>query len=298
MRVTEPSYEILSVPDGEQALALLERVGRVAYKSEDKIDPGEHCVLCSGKGMESWALPFDQTTAAVCPDCSGTGWKREPSSHKFVKMILKAERKAEIIQLAKETMEEGGRGTDVNFLTDSNVARQVLAEKLVQNIVGYMEENPPHESVIEHCSATVLFTSNRGFTHELVRHRLAAFTQSSTRYCDYSKGKFGQEISCTHQPAYTAEGVGVLGLAEWEQAMKDADYHYQQLRKMGFKPQIARGVLPQDLVADIVCTANFREWRHIFRMRCAPAAHPDMRRLMIPLREEFRRRIPIIFDAR
>lgn len=294
MQIVESSYEILAMPDGEQALALLERIGRVAYKSENKIVEGERCETCGGKGMESWDEPFDQSTASVCPECSGTGWKVEPSSYKFIKMILKAERKAKLISLVAAGVidELEAYGTRKSFVEHEDE----WAPGIVDSIVEYMEQNPAHESVIEHCSATVLFTSNRGFTHELVRHRLAAFTQESTRYCDYNKGKFGGEITVIAQPAYMEEGVDVMGFSEWGQALKDTEHRYQNLCKMGFKPQIVRGVLPQDLKAEIVCTANFREWRHIFRMRCSPAAHPDMRRLMLPLREEFRKRVSIVFD--
>lgn len=270
MRIVEPGYEILFMMPGEQALALIERVGRIAYKSEDKIDPGTPC-QCGGHDKE-------------CLYCGGTSWKILPSSHKFVSMILKAERKAKIIKLTREALE----GVTVNV--------EEMAEPIVEEIIHYMEENPAHESVIEHSSATVMFTSNRGFTHELVRHRLAAFTQESTRYCDYDKGKFGKELTVLQPPAYTAEGAHVQGLAEWQEAVNDAQRHYQQLRKYGFAPQIARGVVPHDLKADIAITANFREWRHVFKMRDSKNAHPDMRQLMAPLHEEFRQRVPIIFD--
>lgn len=273
MKIVEPSYEILAMPDGEQALALLERIGRVAYKSEDKIDPGECASIDDGERITHV-------------------WKREPSSHQFIRTILKTDRRL----LLQEAVAD-----KINSYLLANPSETLLektAEDIVAHIMRRLEEDPPHESVIEHCSATVWFTTNRGFTHELVRHRLAAFTQESTRYCDYDKGKFGKELTVLQPPAYTAEGAHVQGLAEWLEAVNDAQRHYQQLRKYGFAPQIARGVVLHDLKADIVCTANFREWLHVFRMRCSPAAHPDMRKLMIPLREEFRRRIPIIFDAR
>ena len=295
MRIIEPSYEILAMPDGEQALALLERIGRVAYKSEDKIDDGyDQCGACDhGRVLRHSAGPSTLKYDS-CTECGGKGQVkvREPSSHKFIKMILKAERKAKLIKLAKEILETEsetylvpGEGDTVADLPEE--AWQVL----VDHILDYMEQNPAHESVIEHCSATVLFTSNRGFTHELVRHRLAAFTQESTRYCDYNKGKFGGEITVTQRP----ELADVSG-DDWSETLLRTEAGYRRLRDRGVPPQIARDVLPQVLKADIVMTANFREWRHIFRMRGSPAAHPDMRQLMLPLREEFRKRVPIIFD--
>lgn len=279
MRVVEPSFEILAMPDGAEALGLLERIGRVAYKSEDKIERGELCLRCCGDGRLLRSMPHDR-----CPQCGGSGMAKEPSSFKFVRMIIKAERKAKLIQMTRDALD----GVTVNV--------EEMAEPIVEQILAYMEQNPAHESVIEHCSATVLFTSNRGFTHELVRHRLCAFTQESTRYCNYSKDKYGNEITiCPDRtPELEPENAQL-----WALGIKATEQSYIGMTAEGehkVKAQIARDVLPQVTKADIVCTANFREWKHIFRMRCSPAAHPDMRALMLPLREEFRKRVPIIFD--
>lgn len=294
MKIVEPSFEILSMPDGEEALALLERIGRIAYKSEDRIDSGEEeCSECNG-----WRERF---VGQKCEKCNGTGkiQAREPSSHKFIRMILKAERKARLIKNTKGDLAdlikaglEAGNYKDVAHLMDEG------SERIVSNILDYMKENPAHESVIEHCQATVYFISNRGYTHELCRHRISSITQESTRYCDYNKGKFGSQISVIDRKLSPElqEKVQVGWRAEWEQAMKDAEYHYQTLRKMGLPPELARDVLPQALKAEVGFTANFREWTHVFKLRCSRAAHPDMRRIMIPLQDEFRSRVPIIFD--
>lgn len=284
MKTVQAEWAIDDMPDGEAALAKIERMGRIAYKSEDKIDSGEKC--------QSKDFDINQ----VCRTCGGTGWVREPSSHRFVKMILQAERKAKMILMAKDVMEAHYMQVSELPPSEPTPDLDVLPTKLVSNVIGYMRENPAHESVIEHCSATVVFTSNRGFTHEIVRHRLASFTQESTRYCDYNKGKFGGEITVVEQPFYKSEGADVQALAEWEAAMKDCEFHYRRLRQLGVPAQIARGVLPQDLKADIGVTANFRQWRLVFSLRDSSKAHPDMQRLMGPLHEEFRRRIPIVFD--
>lgn len=146
-----------------------------------------------------------------------------------------------------------------------------------------------HESVIEHVSLSVLFVCDRGVSHELVRHRLASFTQESTRYCNYSRGKFGGEITVIEPP-------GLKDPEDWEMAMMDCESAYIKAIEDGVTPQIARSVLPNSLKTEIVVTANLREWRHIFKMRTSKAAHPQMRELMIPLLIEFRRLLPEIFD--
>ena len=150
-----------------------------------------------------------------------------------------------------------------------------------------------HESVIEHFSISVKFITDRGVSHELVRHRLAAYSQESTRYCCYAKNKFQNEISVI-KPVQIQEGTPAYDI--WLQAVQSAEGSYLKLVQSGEKAENARAVLPTCLKTEIVMTANIREWRHVFKMRCDPAAHPDIRALMIPLREEFKKKIPVLFE--
>lgn len=150
-----------------------------------------------------------------------------------------------------------------------------------------------HESVIEHSSASVRFICDRGVTHELVRHRIAAFSQESTRYCNYSKDKFGDEITVI-RPLFFKPGSPAH--QRWEQAMADAEAAYMDLLDAGAKPEEARSVLPNSLKTEIVMTANLREWRHVFRLRCARRAHPQIREIMLPLLSDMHARIPAVFD--
>ncbi len=151
-----------------------------------------------------------------------------------------------------------------------------------------------HESVIEHYNVTVRFICNRGFTHELVRHRLAAYSQESTRYCNYTKDKFGSEITVI-KPFELKEGTKEFEI--WKTAMENAEKSYMEMVNNGSKPENARGVLPIDIKTEIVITTNLREWKHIFSLRTSQAAHPSMRELMIPLLKEFKEKIPVIFDS-
>jgi len=132
-----------------------------------------------------------------------------------------------------------------------------------------------HESVIEHSYATFRIVTDRGITHEIVRHRLASYTQESTRYCNYSKDKFGEEITVI-APYGVVQSNPSSGYAVWKQACEEAETRYFELIREGCAPQIARSVLPTCLKTEIVMTANFREWLHFLRLRTAPAAHPDM----------------------
>lgn len=148
-----------------------------------------------------------------------------------------------------------------------------------------------HESVIEHESVQVWIVCDRGVSHEIVRHRLASYSQESTRYCNYSKDKFGNEITVIEPP-----GLSDLGKAHWNQAMKMCEGQYLELLALGTPPEIARSVLPNALKTEIVMTCNLREWRHFFKLRTSKAAHPQMREIARPMLAEFRKRIPVIFD--
>jgi thymidylate synthase (FAD) len=152
-----------------------------------------------------------------------------------------------------------------------------------------------HYSVFEHGVITVKFICDRGVTHELVRHRLAAFSQESTRYCNYSKDKFGREITVIDPSEAFGWNEGMDQYIIWEQAMQDAQRAYFDLLDKGATPQQARDVLPNSLKTEIQMTANVREWRHVLTLRTDKAAHPQMRELMIPLLKDFAQRWPILF---
>lgn len=203
MKVIEPRVEVLEQIDGEEILKKLELIGRVCYKSEDRITVD--------------------------------------SSRIFVANIL-----------------------------DSG-----------------------HESVIEHEKISVRLICDRGISHEIVRHRIASYSQESTRYCNYSKDKFGNELTVI-KPIFWDEGSREYQL--WYDTVKKIEETYNQMISMGIKPQEARSILPNSLKTEIVITMNLREWRHFFKLRTASKAHPQMREVAIMILEKFKRQIPVIFD--
>lgn len=162
-----------------------------------------------------------------------------------------------------------------------------------------------HESVIEHSSLTVkFFNLSRGFTHEIVRHRLASFSQESTRYVDYAKR--GEEVDldkfqlhCIAPPHRNEKEKVELENGE-KLSLKDMfaniEKYYRGLRKAGWLPEDARQVLPIGIKSEIVVTANLREWRHIFELRTSQFAHWEIRIAMIALLKELKKILPGIFD--
>lgn len=159
-----------------------------------------------------------------------------------------------------------------------------------------------HVSIIEHESVTVRIICDRGVTHELVRHRIASYSQESTRYCNYSKDKFDNQITVIDlEQGMVLDGKLQLHaypqiLSVWANAMADAETAYNKMIGLGAPAQIARSVLPNSLKTEIVVTFNLREWHHFFILRTAAAAHPQMREITIPLLVHFQSVIPIIFD--
>lgn len=149
-----------------------------------------------------------------------------------------------------------------------------------------------HHSVLEHVSLSVRFTVDRGVSHEIVRHRIASYSQESTRYCNYSKDKFGNEITVI-RPCYFEEGSG--SYVVWEAACRVAEKAYFGLLKQGCKPEEARAVLPMSLKTELVMTANLREWRYFLALRTAKACHPQMRQAAGMLLDVLAFSLPVIF---
>ena len=153
-----------------------------------------------------------------------------------------------------------------------------------------------HEAMLEHSFLSVKFICDRGVTHELVRHRLCSFAQESTRYCNYAGGKAGKRMRFILPCFFMDSKEREAELELWTRACAKAANDYAELLSMGATPQEARTVLPNSVAAEIVMSGNYREWRHILKLRTARDAHPQMREIMCPLGIELQRRIPVIFD--
>lgn len=148
-----------------------------------------------------------------------------------------------------------------------------------------------HESVIEHFSITVRIICDRGISHQLVRHRLASFSQESTL-----SENFGNADELTViKPVFFEKGS--RNYAIWMDEMKCSQSHYLELIKNGCSPGEARTVLPHSIKTEVVMTANLREWRTIFKQRTSKAAHVQMQQIMIPLLKELQEKIPVVFDG-
>lgn len=203
MKIIKPYFEILDKIDGDEMIKKIELIGRVCYKSEDRIS--------------------------------------NDSARQFLKNILAS----------------------------------------------------GHESVIEHEKISVRVICDRGVTHEIVRHRIASYSQESTRYCNYYQDKFGSELTLI-KPLFWEESSEEYKV--WYQSMQSIENAYNALIAMRVKPQEARSILPNSLKTEIIVSMNLREWRHFFKLRTSTKAHPQMREVACAMLDEFKKLVPVIFD--
>lgn len=189
------------------------------------------------------------------------------------------------MQLIK-SIERYGRTCYKSEKNITDTSAQQFVRKIISN---------GHESVLEHEKITVRIICDRGVSHEIVRHRIASYSQESTRYCNYSQNAFGGELTFI-EPCFWNEPADVKKRILWEQAVQYAEKTYLTLLQNGATPEEARSVLPNSLKTEIVVTMNLREWRHFFLLRASVRAHPQMREIALKMLEQFKIRIPVVFD--
>ena len=187
------------------------------------------------------------------------------------------------------------------------------AEEMVRRLL-----KSGHEAMVEFGWLCYRVICDRGVTHEIVRHRLFSFAQESTRWCNYKggvtfivppwisipSGLWGVEVTFDTDGGLDRpdkrinRSIMYAGEAFiWLRDMQRSEHAYQALIRKDWSPQRARAVLPNALKTEIVMGANIREWRHFFKMRCSPKAHPQMREIAYMLLEDAQRRVPVVFDS-
>lgn len=289
MKLIKPSWEILEQEPGIDGIyKAIERAGRTCYKSEDKMteDSAKGFVdrmIKSGHGamLEHGTVYLAMPMETIMPiEANGWGkYTKNPYSKGFKVCEVDGQRRVAVTTNLRVLVENG-------WLDD------------LQYIC---EPTEYHEKRI-----TVHFICDRGVSHEFVRHRVFSFAQESTRYCNYSKDKFNNEVAFIlpcwvtdihSENSYDMELLNNYPLAETENMSPESiefirslvysESSYFTLLEAGWKPQQARAVLPNALKTELVMTGFINDWKHFFELRCAPNAHPSARELAIPLSEEF-----------
>ncbi len=162
------------------------------------------------------------------------------------------------------------------------------AEKMIKKLIEL-----DHTAMIEHFSVTARLVCDVGVYKDLTRHRMASFAIESTRYCNYSQDKFGNEITFI-MPSHINDNPELFKV--WEDTMQTIENNYNQMAEMGAKPDQLRMLLPHSTAATVIMTANIREWRHVFNLRCSSKAHPAVSEVMIMLLEKMYEAMPILFE--
>ena len=294
MRLIKPSFEILEQEPGIQGIyKQIERAGRTCYKSEDRIieDSAEKFVNMI-KDRQHTAMLEHGTVYLSCSDAE------------FIYLGLRYE----CNNYSNVVWEEFAPGHRTKVYITTNY--RVLYENNWLDDLKYLcEPTEYHEKRI-----TVKFICDRGVSHEFVRHRVFSFAQESTRYCNYSKDKFGNELTFiipywTNIPegqSYWHDGIGYRVGADIQNkdfgyiekspnyfnflsSLEESEKCYLRLLNEGWTPQQARSVLPNSLKTELVMTGTLEQWKGFFKLRCDAAAHPQARELAIPLKEEFKK---------
>ena len=314
--VIKAGYEIVKA---ESATKHIEKVGRVCYKSEGAI--------CEGSDERFIQKLIDREHTAMLEHASfvfkvssDLYWKLERPYHHLganflhltrnnidgqIRYLVSGNVRAinetrckELLELLAEVNPILAYAKDPFYYTGEEDITRRHAE-LVDDVMALPELSIEEER--QHVYYTILFTVDRGVTHELVRMRPDSFAQESTRYCNYFKEKFGSEITVIDiEPGLRLNKTVQAGLAdgtiteddiqrfivEWKLAMAESEIHYMNLLNIINIPEMARSVLPQSVKADINMTSNLAQWDWVGHLRVADAAHPQMREIMIPAIKE------------
>ena len=294
----------------------IEKIGRTCYKSTDKITEGSAEKFVSNlKKRNHWAMLEHETIYL-----SFTGYDNYKELLDTIHLIGHNLKFFNLTEVEKEVYVFSGNlrsfyelfelsqcintsSIIINMYDIVSYAYELIysdltlsgkevetAEAILYTREEFIQKYKKHRNVLfQHLTHTVMFVCDRGVSHELVRHRPCSFAQESTRYCNYSQDKFGQEITVIYPFFYRKDNDREAEYAVWERSMKDAEAAYIALLNSGSTPQEARSVLPNSLKTEIIMTATESEWQHIVNLRAkgvTGAPHPQMVEIMYPWYEE------------
>ena len=318
MKIIEPSTEELFNPNPQKHI---EFIARTCYKSEDKITEDSNKVMCKNLYKNKhWAMlehfifiyKINKTINFK------SNFVEILSAEKYIdvtEQIIINERRTILSFNARSLLDLIIKYKDHEHILNDLI---MLIEKIVYDydcdeIFGNRFKKVDHDNFIKIDDVTILtpieqfihgwhsikFVCDRGISHEIVRHRVASFAQESTRYCNYSKDKYGKEITVIKpfylNDDYNASTNEIAAYGVWEIAMRESEKAYFKMLDLGYSAQEARIVLPTNLKTELIMTAKNYEWNHFFELRADKPAHPQMKELAIPLLIDFTNRFPELF---
>lgn len=301
MIITNPSFEFIAEQD---PLKKIELCGRVCYKSENKITAEsaesfvksiikrghesvlEHCNIVMKVDFDDLKL-FESICNGMrirgySPMLRHNGYNTISGNVRMWREFIQAMNSYNCFSFEPLTLLRGVLFDDVNITPFCGTTARLVPNDSLQEDDGIFNVK----------TETVRFIVDRGLSHEIVRHRMASYSQESTRYCNYSNDKFENQITFI-EPLFWGRDSTLYKI--WLTGCLNAEASYFELLDNGARPQEARSVLPNSLKTELIMTATIESWRHFFDMRaCDTAAHPQMREVAVPLLEEFKKKYPLL----
>ena len=270
MKLIKPNFEIITQnPNNDGMLKHIELCGRVCYKSEDKIKDNTAAIFVNGLIKSGHTSVLEHGTVYL-----------------YTKIYSKVVERYERNKYSKVIINPRSKILEDCYITTNY--RVLVENNWLDDLQYQCEPTEFHEKRI-----TVKFICTIGISREFNRHRVHSITEQSTRYCNYSKDKFGNEITFI-KPLWYVDRLhrkDYAGSAEenYEIALKQAEQSYFALLYCGWKPERAREILPLNTATELIHTAFISDWKHFFELRCSKAAHPQAQELAIPLEQEFKK---------
>ena len=268
MKLIESSYKILPQEPGLDGIyKQIELAGRLCYKSEDKICEGSAIKMVDNLVKRGHGSPLEHGTVYMTLKWWQIGKKLKYMFNKYSKV-----KKFKYVTTNYRVLVENNWLKDIVYMCDPT------------------ENHEKRISVKVNCAIAI--------TREFNRHRVKSICESSTRYCNYSLDKFGNELTFVI-PDWVKIRMNDLSendfancqdiaVKRWWEFMRYTEYEYLNLIKLGLKPQEARSVLALDTATEVMYTAFASDWKHFFKLRTAVGAHPDARAIACPLEAEFK----------
>ena len=315
MKIVKAGYEIFPSTNQDNVLQRIEQAGRVCYKSENSITDTSAQTFCANiikRGheavLEHGVLGFEVSKLVfhILTEYNSAlityGFKSFLRFTKHDKYLISANVRAwrdflkalqERFHILPYCLKDVTSNYPILFPEYQN--NELFEGDCTESGLTPIDTSTlthPLEIMVHH-NVTVKFIVDRGVSHEIVRHRTASFCQESQRYCNYSKDKFGNEVTFI-EPLFWDEYSKTY--TYWKGACSIAESDYFSLLKCGAMPQEARAVLPNSVKTEVVMTANCECWHHFFELRTSYAAHPQMREVAIPLLKDFQQLLTTLFD--
>lgn len=297
MRLIKPSFEILEQKPGlDGLLQHIERCGRTCYKSEDKITEESAPKFVDMLVKRGHTAMVEHGTVYLKYSITLEGSMNMANKYHFNKYSTVTIGNEPLCGGEPQEYKDKFNGHTYAYITTNY--RALLQNDWLDDLKYQCEPTEHHVKRI-----TVKFTCDRGVSHEFVRHRVFSFAQESTRYCNYSKDKFGKEctfiipcwlglpegsVSSPEIPIFRERHGNVVGI--FLNNLYWAEANYFDLLEQGWIAQQARAVLPNSLKTELIMTGTIEQWEGFFKLRCAKDAHPQARELAVPLYEEFVKR--------